>query len=155
MAKEKEEKVSVGLILEGAELTDEAKQALEEKLKAIVKEQTDKNVAFILEQKLREAKVNIYKALKAKAKEAFMEAINLVREETQNDADRHHDQTTGIVDHHGPAVGGLWIEVLEVDVVDNVRLGGVESAGEGRDERRRQACEQQTGPTNRHELIDR
>ena len=94
MGKEKEEKVSVGLILEGAELTDEAKQALEEKLKAIVKEQTDKNVAFILEQKLREAKVNIYKALKAKAKEAFMEAINLVREETQNDAAEYKKELT-------------------------------------------------------------
>jgi len=77
---------SVELILEGAELTDDAKKALTEQINAIVNEQTDKNVAFILEQKLREAKLNIYKAVKAKAKDAFMEAVNLVRAETQNDA---------------------------------------------------------------------
>jgi len=77
---------SVELILEGAELTDDAKTALTEQIDAIVAEKTDKNVAFILEQKLREAKVNIYKAVKAKAKDAFMEAVNLVRAETQSDA---------------------------------------------------------------------
>lgn len=84
--KKKEETPSVELVLEGAELTDDAKKALKEQIDAIVTEKTDKNVAFILEQKLREAKVNIYKAVKAKAKDAFMEAVNMVRAETQNDA---------------------------------------------------------------------
>ena len=84
--KNKKETPSVELVLEGAELTDDAKKALKEQIDAIVTTKTDKNVAFILEQKLREAKVNIYKAVKAKAKEAFMEAFNLVRAETQNDA---------------------------------------------------------------------
>ena len=90
----KEKSKSVELILEGAELTDDAKTALTEQIEEIVKEKVDKNVAFILEQKLREAKVNIYKAIKAKAKEAFMETINLVRAETQNDAKEFKGELT-------------------------------------------------------------
>jgi len=82
----KNQKQAVELILEGAELTEEAKKNLSEQIEAVIKERVDNNVAFILEQKLKEAKLNIYKAVKAKAKDAFMEAINLVRAETQNDA---------------------------------------------------------------------
>ena len=79
-------KNSVELILEGVVLDDKAKEQIRTKISDIVRENTAEQVAFILEKKLAEAKLNIYKAVKARAKVAFMEALGLVREETQKDA---------------------------------------------------------------------
>jgi len=82
----KKEKNSVELVLEGVEMTEEQQSQLTEKMNEVIDQKVDKRVAFILEKKLRDAKVNIYKAVKTRAKEAFMEAVKLVRDETQNDA---------------------------------------------------------------------
>ena len=80
------EKKTVELVLEGVELTAEAKAKIEAQMAAIITEKTGKRVAFILERKLAEAKLNIYRAVKERAKSAYMEALGLIRGEMQNDA---------------------------------------------------------------------
>ena len=80
------DKKTVELVLEGVELTAEAKAKIEAQMAAIITEKTGKRVAFILERTLAEAKLNIYRAVKERAKSAYMEALGLIRGEMQNDA---------------------------------------------------------------------
>jgi hypothetical protein len=55
---------------------------------------------------------------------------------------------------HGPAIGGVGVDVFEVDIVDEVGLGGVEGSGESAHEGAEQAGEHEAHQADGQEGVD-